>query len=277
MSDKETGDVEAKLAELHTQLDAYRKQLIEAHQMTAVGQLLAGVVHEINTPIGSILSNNEVSSRSIELLKTMLEQAKSNNSAPSPKALKILGTLEKLSSVDKIACERIAAVVRSLKTFVGGKASDFRRADLNEILSNTLKLCHCEFRHRIEVSTDYDDLQGVECDAHQIGQVFLNILVNAGQAIGGEGRVSIATTLEGDFAHVSISDSGGGIPPEHRESIFSSGFTTKPAGVGTGLGLAISRDIVEAHGGKISFETETGHGTTFHVRIPVSRPATGTG
>ena len=125
MSDQGPADAEAKIADLNAQLNEYRKQLIEAHQMTAVGQLLAGIVHEINTPIGSILSNNEVSSRAIELLRTMLEQAESNNSAPSPKALKILGTLEKLSSVDKLACERIAAA------YAGLGVDEYRRGQLS--------------------------------------------------------------------------------------------------------------------------------------------------
>jgi signal transduction histidine kinase len=102
--------------------------------------------------------------------------------------------------------------------------------------------------------------------------VFLNILVNAGQAIEGEGKVTVRTQLDGDCVLISISDTGRGIPPEHAARVFSSGFTTKPIGIGTGLGLAISRQIVvEKHKGSIDFETEPGAGTTFHIRIPIEQ------
>jgi signal transduction histidine kinase len=139
-------------------------------------------------------------------------------------------------------------------------------------MDNSLKLAHCDFRRRIEVVTEYGEIPEVECEPRQLGQVFLNLLVNAGQAITGEGTVSIKTEREGEFVHVSISDTGCGIAPEHRDRIFSSRFTTKAPGIGTGLGLAISRDIVEgAHGGTIDFESEVGTGTTFHVRLPLSQ------
>lgn len=260
---------------LRAELDMCKRQLVEAHQLTAVGQLLAAVVHEINTPIGSILSNNEVSLRSIRVLKEMLEQAVVAGSAPPPKAVQILTTLESLASVDKIACERIASVIRGLKTLVGGVKREYVMADINEILDNTLKLARCEFRRRVQVETGYGDIPPVCCEPHQLGQVFLNLLVNAGQAIEGEGRVLVRTSCEGGQVHISIEDNGTGIPIENRPKIFSPGFTTKAAGVGTGLGLAISRDIVEGHGGTIEFSSEVGRGTTFRIRIPVERAGSG--
>ncbi len=245
---------------------------MEAHQMTAVGQLLASIVHEINTPVGSILSNNEVSERSLETLGQLIDESIAKDKAPPAKAAKILTTLASLAAVDKIACERIISVVRGLKTFIGGYPTKMVEADLNDIIRNTLKLAHCEFRKRIEVETHLGDLPKVRCEPQQLGQVILNILVNAGHAIDGDGKVVVRTEREGDFVHVSISDTGRGIPPEARDKIFAIGFTTKEAGVGTGLGLSISRDIVvDKHGGTIDFETEVGVGTTFHIRIPVSR------
>jgi signal transduction histidine kinase len=278
VTDEERTELEARLAEVCSELDACKRQLIEASPMVLVGELFAGIVHEINTPIGSILSNNQVSARSLEMLKQLLEKAQADEAPPAPKAAKILDTLLSLAAVDKIACERVVAIVRGLKSFVGGKGLEFQQADLNEVLDNTLKLARCEFRHRIQVETDYGQIPKVECDPHQLGQVFLNLLVNAGQAIEGEGKVAVRTRLDGDSVVVSISDNGSGIPPEHHSEVFSSGFTTKPAGIGTGLGLAISRDIVvEAHGGMIDFESEPGKGTTFHIRIPVSRAARNTG
>ncbi len=273
MTDENRTSAEAEVTRLRAELEACRAQLVHAHRLAAVGELLASIVHEINTPIGSILSNNEVSARSLEKLKGLLDRATAENAAPPPNAARILETLEKLTAVDKIACERIVSVVRGLKTFLGGKGSRFVKADVNEILRNTLKLAECEFRRRIQVETDFGAIPEIECEPNQLGQVFLNLLVNAGHAIEGEGKVTIRTRREGDSILVSISDNGSGIPPEHRAEIFSSGFTTKPAGIGTGFGLSISREIiVDGHGGTIDFETETGKGTTFHVRIPVSRP-----
>ncbi len=263
---------ETEIEQLQARLEACQKRLIEAHQLAVVGELLAGIIHEINTPIGSILTNNEVSARSLELLRRLIEEAQAKGAAPPARATKLLSTLISLAAVDKIACERIISVIRGLKTFVGGYSREYVETSLNDILEKTLKLAHCEFRRRIQVETHLGELPTIECEPQQLGQVFLNLLVNAGQAIEGEGKVVIRTELDGEFVHVSIADNGSGIPPEHRDKIFSSGFTTKPSGVGTGLGLSISRDIiVNGHGGAIDFESEVGQGTTFHIRIPVSR------
>jgi len=176
-----------------------------------------------------------------------------------------------LAAVDRIACERISAIIRSLKTYARVDEGELRKADLNDMLQNTLKLSGCEYRRRVAVETELGELAEVECYPQLLNQVFLNLLVNAGQAIEGEGKITVRTHMEGTWAHVSISDTGKGIRPENRNKIFSPGFTTKPLGVGTGLGLSICREIVvDTHGGAIDFESEPGLGTTFHVRIPVT-------
>ena len=178
-------------------------------------------------------------------------------------------------AIDKIACERISEVVRGLKTFARVDSSELRKVNLNEHLQNTLKLTQGEFHRRIHVETDFGDLPPVECHAQMLNQVFLNILVNAGQAIEGEGKIAVRTRREGDDVEVSISDTGRGIKPEDRSKILAGGFTTKAVGVGTGLGLAISKKIVEeTHGGSLSFESEVGVGTTFHIRIPIEQVKT---
>jgi len=274
MTEQEQADLEGQVAELRSELEGCKTQLLDAHQMSAVGQLMASIVHEINTPIGSILSNNQVGARSLEMLHGLLEKAQAEDTSPPPKSTKILSTLLTLAEVDKIACERIIAVVRGLKTFVGGHGAEYVKSNINEILDNALKLAHCEYRRRVEVETEFGELPEVECEPHQIGQVFLNLLVNAGHAIEGEGKVVVKSEVDGEDIHVSIADNGSGISPEHQKKIFSTGFTTKAVGIGTGLGLAISRDIIEdRHGGSIGFESEFGKGTTFHIRIPVSRAA----
>jgi two-component system NtrC family sensor kinase len=254
--------------ELWAQLEEASHKLEEAHKMAALGRLTAGVAHEINTPVGSILSNNEVILRSLEALKKFLPEGPG-----SERAQKIVATLANLASVDKIACERILAVVRSVKTFARVDEGDRRKIDLNELLKDTLKLASCEYRRRIELVTDFGDLPPIECHPQLLYQAFLNVVVNGAQAIEGEGKITVTTRLEDSMIHVAIADSGRGIKPENREKLFASGFTTKAVGVGTGLGLKITREIVvDVHGGTIDFESTLGAGTTFHVRLPLEAP-----
>jgi two-component system, NtrC family, sensor kinase len=252
------------------ELKIAKDQLLEAHQMASVGRLLTGIVHEIKSPIGSIFSNNDVTRRSLEKLSELLRD-------PQPAALEkaraIVETCQGLAAVDKIACERIASVIRGLKTFARVDSSERRKADLNENLRNTLKLTQAEFRRRIAVETDLDELPGIACYPQMLNQVFLNLLINAGQAIEGEGRITVRTRLEDDWVHISIADTGCGMTAGQQRRVFSTGFTTKPPGEGTGLGLAISREIVEEkHGGSLTFESTPGAGTTFHIRLPIRDP-----
>ena len=243
--------------------------LLEENKMAALGRLLAGVIHEINTPMGAISSNNQVLLRSLDLVRKALAD-------PQPAALNrardILDTCVSLAAVDRAAIERIIGLVRGVKTYSRTGDSELSRVDLNEQLRLALKLMHVEFRRRIVVETHYGELPPVECYAAMLDQVFLNLLVNAGQAIQGEGRVGVRTRLDGSEVLISISDTGRGIRPEQKHKIFTEGFTTKPIGVGTGLGLAISREIVvEKHRGRIDFESEPGVGTTFHIHIPLEQ------
>jgi two-component system NtrC family sensor kinase len=243
--------------------------LLEENKMAALGRLLAGVIHEINTPIGSISSNNQVLLRSLEMVRKALAD-------PQPAALNkardILDTCLSLAAVDRTACERIIGLIRGVKTYSRTGDAELSRVDLNEHLRMALKLMHCEFRRRIVVETEYGELPPVECFAPMLDQVFLNLLANAAQAIEGEGRVGVRTRLDGSEVCISISDTGRGIAADDKQKIFTEGFTTKPVGVGTGLGLAISREIVvEKHGGRIDFESEPGAGTTFHIHIPLEQ------
>jgi len=250
-----------------SELEVAKAQLVEAHQMALIGRLMTHILHEINTPIGSIFSNNEVLLQSIKKLKELLSDAQP---AALAQAKSILETCHALASVDRIACDQISSVIRGLKTFARADVSRLRHVDLNDNLRDTLKLTQAEFRRRIEVETDFGELPEVECYPHMLNQVFLNLLINAGQAIEGEGKITIRTREEGGYWHGSISDTGHGMTPEQQKKIFVSGFTTKPAGKGIGMGLAICRQIVEErHGGMIGFESAPGAGTTFHVRIPI--------
>jgi two-component system NtrC family sensor kinase len=252
----------------------------ELHQMASIGRLLAGIIHEINTPLGSIFSNNETLARSLELLRPLLgaEDQEAAGKAPDltpesrAKALRILENMQQMVGVDRIACERIRSIIRGLKTIARVDSPEPRKIDLNQLLRDTLKLTHAEFAKRIQVETEFAELPEVECFPQMLGQVVLNLLVNAAQAIDGQGAITVRTSLEKDgaLAHISIADTGRGMTPEQQAKAFQAGFTTKAVGEGTGLGLSIAKEIVEEkHGGSIDFESASGAGTTFHVRIPV--------
>lgn len=245
----------------------------ELHQFAAIGRLLAGIVHEINTPIGSIFSNTEVILRSLETIEPLLAEGSPES---MDKARRIVSTCRSLASVDRIACERIRAVIRGLKTISRVDGAEARKVDLNEHLRDTIKLTQAEFRRRVCVETDFGELPEVECHPQMLNQVFLNLLVNAGQAIEGEGKIAVRTRLEDGCAHVEIADTGRGMTPEQKAKAFEAGYTTKPVGEGTGMGLSISREIIEEkHGGTIDFESAPGRGTTFHIRIPVRQTRSG--
>jgi len=257
---------------LREELDAANRKLAEAHRMASLGRLSAGIVHEIKTPIGSIFSNNEVIIRTMDKIKTLLEGARQDSAPPPEKALEMLDIIAGLAAVDKIACERISGIVRSLKTFARVNESDLLKADVNDLLANTIKLASTVFKDRIAIATDFGQLPEVECYPGLLNQVFLNLIVNAGQAIEGDGNITVRTRAEENAVHIEVHDTGPGIPLEIRSKIFAAGFTTKAFGEGTGLGLTISREIVEdVHGGRIGFESEAGRGTTFHVRIPIEQ------
>lgn len=242
----------------------------ERERLAALGQLVAGVVHEINNPIGSIVSNNEVVLKALDKLKEALTTAASSSEPPPKKAVDLVDTLRSLAAVDKIACERISAVVRSLKTFSRVSDTETRLVSLNDLIRDTAKLIDCQYKRCVRLEMQLGDIPQVECRPQQLGQVFLNLLLNAAQAIEGAGSIIVRTRTAADgMVEASISDTGKGIAPENRDRIFQPGFTTKPMGIGSGLGLALSKRIVETdHGGRIWFESEFGKGTTFYVSIP---------
>ncbi len=250
------------------------KQLTELHRMAALGRLLAGVVHEVSTPAAAILSNNQVLMKSLEKLEAAFGE--SPDAPGVARAKKIVGAIKPLAAVDRIACERIAAIVRSLKTVARTGDPELHKIDLNENIESALKLTQADFHRRIEVETEFGKLPEVECHPHLLSQVFLNLLMNAGQAIEGTGKIKVTTRLDGAEVVISIADTGHGIRDEDKEKVLNRGFTTKPVGEGTGLGLSIVKQIVtKGHCGTIGFESEAGKGTTFHVRIPVEQKKKG--
>lgn len=229
-------------------------QLINSEKMASLGQLVAGIAHEINTPFASIKSNNAIM---LKLIKK-IEDAE------------IQEMFTEINSVDNIAVERINNLVMSLKKFVRLDEAELQEADINKEIDLTLALIHHETKNKAEIIKNYSELPLIKCYPNMLNQVFMNILVNACHSIETHGTIEITTKVEKKCLIVKIKDSGKGIKKEHLDKIFTAGFTTKTAGVGTGLGLAISQKIIDKHNGKIHVTSEFGNGAQFEISIPIS-------
>jgi len=246
--------------------DQHRQQMVYQQKMASLGALVAGITHEIKTPIGAINSMQDTLARAVDKLKDALAQAcpDHGDNRPLSAALKII---EDASRVIGSGSERTLEIVRQVRKFAHLGEHALAPVDLHAELDDTLLLLHHELKDRITVDKRYGELPEIVCNAGQINQVFLNVLVNAAQAIEGQGRITIATSLQGGLVRVEITDTGAGIPPEVMERIFETGFTTKEVGVGTGLGLSICNQIVQEHGGEITLQSEVGQGTTVTITL----------
>lgn len=270
-------------------LQEMQAQLVQSEKMASIGQLAAGIAHEINNPTGFVLSNLKTLEDYIKDIKSVLNDYKSilsNCSKVSDNNLvSSIRTVEEkednidmsflLSDIDEIIAEslegmkRISKIVKDLKEFshVGSDKPEY--ADINRGIESTLNIVWNELKYRAEVITVYGDIPQVLCYPQQLNQIFMNLLVNAAQAIVEKGTIKITTFSEDNHAVVEISDTGKGIAPEHISRIFEPFFTTKHVGKGTGLGLTVVYSIIKKHGGEIKVESDPGKGTMFRVYIPV--------
>ncbi len=266
----------AKLAEA-------QNQLLQSEKMASIGQLAAGVAHEINNPIGYVNSNlgsldNYI--QSIFGVVAAYEQAEnsitdsaalSNVQAAKREAdLEFLrGDIAALMAESLEGISRVKKIVQDLKDFSHVDEAEWQWTDLHGGIDATLNIVWNELKYKAEVIKEYGNLPEIECYPSQINQVFMNLLVNAGHAIEEHGTITIRTGAEGEQVWVEITDSGKGIAPENLTRIFDPFFTTKPVGKGTGLGLSLSYGIVEKHRGRLEVESEIGKGTTFRVWLPI--------
>lgn len=243
------------MAELKTTLKELKDtqlQLINSEKMASLGQLIAGVAHEINTPLASINSNNSI-------INKFIKQIKDDD---------ISHTLKEINELDREAVQRISNMVKSLKKFVRLDEAELQDADINKEIDLTLDLIRHETKNKIEILRDYSDLPLIKCYPNMLNQVFMNILVNACQSIENTGKINIKSEYKNNNLIVKIKDNGKGIAPDKIDKIFSVGYTTKGVGVGTGLGLAISEKIIQKHKGKITVNSELGVGSEFIITIP---------
>ena len=279
--------------EARRRLEDTRRQLLQSEKMASIGQLAAGVAHEINNPIGYVHSNlgsldNYVGDlfRILDVYAVAVRQA-----AATPGRLEEIEALRRQLDIDFLREDvrallaetregigRVRQIVQDLKDISRAGAKDeWQQADLHKGLESTLNIVASEIKYKAQVIKEYGCLPEIECLPGQLNQVFMNLLVNAAHAIREQGVIAIRTGADAASLWVEIADTGCGIPPELLPRIFEPFFTTKPAGQGTGLGLSLSESIVRKHGGRIEVESEVGRGTTFRVILPRQRAAQGTG
>ncbi len=264
------------------ELRASQLQMFQSEKMASIGQLAAGVAHEINNPMGFILSNLSTLSKYTErLIDFMQTQSELLASSAAPNQLADLEEKRKLLKLERIVkdvpqliseslegAERVKVIVQNLKTFSRKDEEQWKTADLNECLESTLNVVWNELKYKAEIHREYGDLPGLRCNPGQLNQVFMNLMINAVHAIETSGIIKVKSWFDQGSIYLAISDNGCGMPDEVRGKIFEPFFTTKEVGKGTGLGLSISYDIVRKHNGTIEVESEPGIGTTFTVILP---------
>lgn len=251
------------------------RQLLYADKMAVLGALVAGIAHEIKTPIGAISSMQDTLLRALDKLKRSLEQLCPTLYEQNKQLRGAVGAIEDANKVIESGSSRVLEIVARLRNFARVDAHELHQIDIHTGLEETLMLLHHELKNRIQVVKDYECDGQIRANGGQINQVFLNLLVNSAQAISERGTIRIRTQADGDAVVVTIEDDGVGIPPEHMQKLFEPGFTTKGAGIGTGLGLAICQKIVLEHHGQIDVQSTPGAGTKVIIRLPreIVRPA----
>ena len=280
-------------------------ELAQAQKLESVGRLAAGVAHEINTPVQFVSDSVHFVREAMDDLSGIVDKYRklrlaTENGTDVAAAAKAVEEAEDAADLDYIlenapvaldrardGLGRVASIVRSMKEFAHPDRKEMVQSDLNQAIASTLVIASNEYKYIAEVETSFAQIPLVNCYAGEINQVVLNLIVNAAHAIADavkgksadgaplKGLIKVSTRELDGFVEIAISDTGNGIPVEVRSSIFDPFFTTKEVGQGTGQGLAIARTVVvEKHGGTLHFETETGKGTTFYIRLPIDGLAT---
>ncbi len=270
----------AERARVQAERDRLSGELLQAQKLQAIGQLSAGVAHEINNPLSFMLSNLSTLKEYSQELSKLLRAAAAVIDGLGPREEfdrlraaverdSILADFEAALQECRHGGERIRDIVKGMKAFVRLDPQLLKAADLNQCLDDALRLCASEFQCGVEIRRDLGPLPPVLCNPQRIEQVFVNLLLNAAQAIDGKGTVSVSTRQAQDQVVARIRDSGRGIPPEHLAKLFEPFFTTKPVGKGTGLGLYVAYEIARAHGGRIEVASHPGEGTEFALWLPI--------
>jgi PAS domain S-box-containing protein len=278
--------LEVKNGELkaaYDELKSTHSLMLQREKMASIGQLAAGVAHEINNPMSFIKSNiGSLGTYVKKIMDFVQAQSEAMTALGLPEVEEQLGELRKKIKLDFIlgdinqlieesldGTERVKKIVHNLKSFSRVDEAEYKAADINECMESTLNIVCNELKYKSEVYKEYGELPLTKCYPQQLNQVFMNILINASEAIDDQGEIRIKTWNGNGYVNVSISDTGEGIPEDRLNRIFEPFFTTKPVGKGTGLGLSITYDIIKKHNGELHVESELGKGTIFSIKIPV--------
>ena len=274
-----------ELTELNEKLSRAQAQLLQSEKLASIGQLAAGVAHEINNPISFVFSNfGTLQTYITDLLRVLLSYEQAESFIADADALHRIARLREQVDLDFVVndvrilmaesregIERVRKIVADLKDFSRVDShQDWQWTNLHHGIDSTLNIVNNELKYKADVVKEYGNIPDVECLPSQINQVIMNIVVNGAQAIQGpRGRITIRTGTRADHVWIEIADTGCGIAPAIRSRIFDPFFTTKPIGAGTGLGLSLSYGIIQKHGGRIEVDSEEGVGTTFRIDLPV--------
>jgi two-component system NtrC family sensor kinase len=273
-------------AVLIDKLEDAHNQLLQSEKMASIGQLAAGVAHEINNPIGFVNSNCGTLSTYIQDIFSLIDifeadiaiwdEATVQRVEDVKKRIDFAFLREDIFTLLKESAEgvhRVRKIVQDLKDFSHPDDGQWQQADLHRCLDSTINIVHNEVKYVADVVKEYGDMPDIQCLPFQLNQVFLNLLVNAGHAIkDGRGTITIRTGTEcSSHVFVEIADNGVGIKEEDMKRIFDPFFTTKPIGKGTGLGLSVSYGIITKHNGDIEVQSHPGEGTNFRIRLPIAR------
>ncbi|MBI3313536.1 MAG: PAS domain S-box protein [Candidatus Omnitrophica bacterium] len=246
----------------------YQRQLVQGEKLMAIGHLAAGIAHEINNPIGFIGSNLMTLQKYLELFNREFKKLEGKKDLEET-----LADSKALLRESQEGVERVRKIVSDLKTFSRVDTGTLEVANLHHVIEGVLNIVSSEIKYKAELKKDYGDIPLIKCNPQQIGQVIINILINAVHAISDKGVIGIKTYVQDSWCCIEISDNGIGIPQEIVDKIFDPFFTTKEVGKGTGLGLSISYDIVKKHQGKIAVASEPGKGTRLTVFLPLTDSA----
>ena len=263
-------------ARLLERLEHTQHHLLRNEKMAGIGELAAGVAHEINNPTGYVFSNLKTLEAYVHDMLRIIDAVEHVGSLDELRALKrtleydyIRKDIEDLISESEEGVGRIRTIVGALKYFAHEDDAGMREADLNQGIDSTVLVAHNEIKYKARVDIAFADLPKLVCNISQINQVVMNLLINAAHAIEDSGTITLRTGVDGHWVWFEIKDDGCGMDPEIVERLFDPFFTTKPAGKGTGLGLPLSYNIIKKHNGRIEVQTAPGKGTAFKVWLPV--------
>ena len=264
-------NLERKVAERTRNLRETQAQLIQSEKMAALGHLVAGVAHEMNTPVGAVYATHNTLASATEKLAQTLEGEHGIAISESHKVSYILNAISGVSDVIRTSSERMAGIVKRLKTFARLDEADLQSTDLNECIENTLAMFRFHLKPEIKIRKELADLPAITCYPAKINQLCFQLLSNANRSIEKTGEIVLHTEVQGDEINLSVSDDGRGIPSKDINRVFDPGYSAWNLNVGTGLGLAICYQISQEHKGRIKVESEIGKGSKFTLSLPIKQ------